>query len=43
MVRLVLLVVAVALARYALSRDVRTLKSTATTGTPVPAAPSAAC
>ena len=36
--RLALLVVAVALARYALSRDVRTLKSTATTGTPVPAA-----
>ena len=37
-VRLVLLVVAVALARYALSRDVRTLKSSATAGTPVPAA-----
>jgi diacylglycerol kinase family enzyme len=36
--RLALLVVAVALARYALSRDVRTLKSSATTGTPVPAA-----
>ena len=36
--RLVLLVIAVALARYALSRDVRTLKSSATTGTPVPAA-----
>ena len=36
--RLVLLVVAVALARYALSRDVRTLKSSATAGTPVPAA-----
>ena len=37
-VRLVLLVIAVALARYALSRDVRTLKSSATAGTPVPAA-----
>ena len=37
-VRLVLLVIAVALARYALSRDVQTLKSSATTGTPVPAA-----
>jgi diacylglycerol kinase family enzyme len=36
--RLALLVAAVALARYALSRDVRTLRSTATTGTPVPAA-----
>lgn len=36
--RLALLVVAIALARYALSRDVRTLQSSATTGTPVPTA-----
>ena len=36
--RLALLVIAVALARYALSRDVRTLKSSATTGTAVPSA-----
>ena len=36
--RLALLVVAIALARYTLSRDVRTLKSNATTGTPVPTA-----
>ena len=36
--RLALLVLAVALARYALARDVRTLKASATTGTPVPAA-----
>jgi hypothetical protein len=34
--RLALLVVAIALARYALSRDVRTLKSSATPGAPVP-------
>jgi diacylglycerol kinase family enzyme len=37
-VRLVLLVLALGLARYALARDVRTLKSTATAGTAVPAA-----
>jgi diacylglycerol kinase family enzyme len=37
-VRLALVVIAVALARYALSRDVRTLKDAVTTGTPVPAA-----
>jgi diacylglycerol kinase family enzyme len=36
--RLALLAVAIALGRYALSRDVRTLKSSPTTGTPVPAA-----
>jgi diacylglycerol kinase family enzyme len=36
--RLALLVVATALARYALSRDVRTLKSSTTIGTPVPTA-----
>ena len=36
--RLALLVLAVALARYALARDVRTLKAGATPGTPVPAA-----
>lgn len=37
-VRVLLLVVAVGLARYALARDVRTLKATATAGTPVPPA-----
>jgi diacylglycerol kinase family enzyme len=37
-VRIALLVLAAGLARYALARDVRTLKRGATTGTPVPAA-----
>ena len=36
--RIAVLVLAVGLARYALGRDVRTLKSSTTTGTPVPAA-----
>jgi diacylglycerol kinase family enzyme len=36
--RLALLVVAIALARYALSRDLRTLKTSATIGKPVPTA-----
>lgn len=37
-VRLILLAVAAALARYALGRDVKTLQQSATPGTPVPAA-----
>jgi diacylglycerol kinase family enzyme len=38
LLRLALLAVAVGLARYALARDVRTLKRSATSGAPVPAA-----
>jgi diacylglycerol kinase family enzyme len=37
-IRVLLLVLAAGLARYALARDIRTLKATATAGTPVPAA-----